>query len=73
MKRTRKVGTNGTTTTSKKGTEMGFVLYDKADRKLVGASQPLYCMALEDAESHLDRMKHEDVATGRYSVLRVPE
>jgi hypothetical protein len=52
---------------------MGFVLYDKADRKLVGASQPLYCMALEDAESHLDRMKHEDVATGRYSVLRVPE
>lgn len=52
---------------------MGYILWDKIDRKPVGASQPQWFASEDDAEQHLGRMSAEEVAAGRYAVLAVPE
>jgi hypothetical protein len=52
---------------------MGVILWDKIDRKPVGASQPLYFASEDEAATHLARMPRGDVATERFAVVEVPE
>jgi hypothetical protein len=52
---------------------MGFVIYDRIDRKLVGASQNLWFASEDEAARHLARMPREDVKAERYAVVSVPD
>lgn len=52
---------------------MGFIIWDRVDRKPVGASQPQWFANEDDASTHLDRMSVEEVAAGRFVVVPVPE
>lgn len=52
---------------------MSFIIWDKIDRKPVGASQPQWFASEDDASTHLDRISSEEVAAGRFVIVAVPE
>jgi len=52
---------------------MAWILWDKIDRKPVGASQPLYFASEDEAEMHVERMSRGEVAAGRFALVSVPE
>ena len=52
---------------------MGFIVWDKIDRKPVGASQPQWFASEDDASTHLARMSAEEVAAGRFVIVSVPD
>jgi hypothetical protein len=50
----------------------GFVVWDKTDRKPVGAPPPVF-PSKADAATYLSRLSDEDIDAGRYEIVAVPE
>ena len=52
---------------------MGYIIWDRVDRKPVGASQPQWFADEDDASTYLSRMSAEEVAAGRFVTVIVPD